>query len=721
MESSVELEAGVVGSVTTESDYNISIENCNSIADAKIFIKRDSLNIKYGPNGVGKSTIAHALFLNAQGGDALSELTPFKYRSGEQSVKPSVEGADDIKDVLVFDEHYVAQFVFQPDEVVKNSFEIFIKTPEYERGEEELDKIFESLTEIFVENKALDDVIFSFTTLRDAFALTKSGAIAKTSRGFKAVNVGGLMAEIPTNLQGFEKFLHGKDPAGWLTWQSKGKAYLAQSENCPFCSSSSLDKKVAEELSAKYESASVKNLSALRDAIDGLSQFFVPERLEQLRKITRSISGLSLEQEQFLATLRGQVETLLVKFTALKNLSFVSLRDESDVSQTLGQMKIDLDLLDALNSVGTQTIVAKFNSELDRVAEQINDINKRVGIQKSRIAKSIKQNQDEINEYLQSAGYKYSVRIEERGDSYRMILEHDDAPGHLEAAGSHLSFGERNAFALVLFMHHVRRDNPDLVVLDDPVSSFDKTKKFAILHKLFHGKNSLRDCTTLLLTHDIEPAIDVIRTSTSGQFVSAKPEVFFLQSHNGHVEEKVINSDDIMTFSQVCNANIESSADPIVKCIYLRRLFEVHGNKGAEYDVLSSLLHVRSEPSAKGDRGEFAPLEDNVRDAAMRTIREDIPEFDYAALLKELRDPEVLKKKFDATSVGYEKVQIFRIASETQPSSSTADAGFTKFVNESYHIENEYVMQLNPREFDAVPDHIVQSCEDLFPGSAKGE
>lgn len=105
----------------------------------------------------------------------------------------------------------------------------------------------------------------------------------------------------------------------------------------------------------------------------------------------------------------------------------------------------------------------------------------------------------------------------------------------------------------------------------------------------------------------------------------------------------------------------------------------------------------------------------------MRTIREDIPEFDYAALLKELRDPEVLKKKFDATSVGYEKVQIFRIASETQPSSSTADAGFTKFVNESYHIENEYVMQLNPREFDAVPDHIVQSCEDLFPGSAKGE
>lgn len=718
MANNVELDRGVVGAATSGNDYNISIENCNSIVDAKIVIKRESLNIKYGPNGVGKSTIAHALLFNSEGADALHELTPFKYRGAQQTIEPSVAGADDIKKVLVFDEHYVAQFVFQPDEVVKNSFEIFIKTPEYEQGLKELDKIFENLTRIFIENEELDDVIASFTSLRDAFALTKSGAIAKTSKGFKALNVGGRLADVPANLKGFKKFLEGKDPAGWLTWQSKGKAYLEQSENCPFCSTSSIDKEVARDLSDKYESASVKNLSALRSAIDGLSQFFVPERLEQLREITRSISGLSPEQEQFLANLRGQVETILLKFTALKNLSFVSLRDESDVSQAIGRLKIDLKLLDALNSVGTQQVVADFNEELDQVAEQIAEIKKRVGIQKSQIAKSIKQNQDEINEYLQSAGYKYSVRIEERGDSYRMILEHDDAPGHLDAAGSHLSFGERNAFALVLFMHHVRRDSPDLVVLDDPVSSFDKTKKFAILHKPFHGKSSLRDSTTLLLTHDIEPAIDVIRTATSGQFAAAQPAVFFLKSRDGHVEERSINAEDIMTFSQVCNANIESSADPIVKCIYLRRLLEVHGDKGAEYDVLSSLLHVRSEPSIKGDRGEFVPLDDKVKETAISRIRDDIPEFDYDALLEELRDPQVLRKKFDATSVGYEKVQIFRIASETRASTS-ADAAFRKFVNESYHIENEYVMQLNPREFDSVPDHIVQSCEDLFPGSAK--
>jgi energy-coupling factor transporter ATP-binding protein EcfA2 len=527
--------------------------------------------------------------------------------------------------------------------------------------------------------------------------------------------MGGKLAAIPNPLSGYEKFLHSDDPAGWLSWQSKGKSYLGLSDHCPFCSVPNVDKKTAVHVSEEYESAAVKNMSALRLVIEKLARFFVPERLKQLRKITTSLVGeLSPEQDQFLAGLRGQVETLLNKFTALKDLSFMSLRDEPDVGDALRSLKIELELLDALNSEDAQGVVGIMSAQLDEVANQINDIKRRVGIQNAQVAKSIERNQDEVNEYLRSAGYKYAVRIESSGDSYRMILEHQDAPGHLEAAGSHLSFGERNAFALVLFMHQVRRDAPDLVVLDDPVSSFDKTKKFAILHKLFHGKQSLRGFTTLLLTHDIEPAIDIVRTATSGQFQAATPAAHFLQSREGHVEEKLIKPADIMTFSQVCDVNIDSSADPVIKCIYLRRRYEVHGERGAEYEVLSSLLHVRDEPSSKGEKGEFIPLDEEQREQAIGEIQKVIPSFDYDALLAQLKDRDVLKARFEDTNVGYEKVQIFRIASALDPDASGGDAAFKKFVNESYHIENEYVMQLNPREFDAVPEHVVQACANLL-------
>ena len=118
----------------TPAEYAIVITDCNSIAEAQITLRRGSLNIKYGPNGIGKSTIAQALVLNAQGEDELQDLLPFKYRQGDSGKAPAVVGADEIKNILVFDEHYVSQFVFQPDEVVKNSFEIFIKTPEYQAG-----------------------------------------------------------------------------------------------------------------------------------------------------------------------------------------------------------------------------------------------------------------------------------------------------------------------------------------------------------------------------------------------------------------------------------------------------------------------------------------------------------------------------------------------------------------------------------------------------------
>lgn len=699
---------------TQSSDYAITITDCNSITEARITLRRESLNIKYGPNGIGKSTIARALVLNAQGDDALQDLLPFKYRQVDSGKAPVVMGAGEIKNVLVFDEHYVSQFLFQPDEVVRNSFEIFIKTPEYQEGIEELEVIFDGLRKVFLDNEALDNVIASFAELRSAFTITKSGGIAKTSKGFKALGMGGKLAMIPKPLLGFEKFLHSDDPAGWLSWQAKGKSYLQLSDNCPFCSVPNIDKKTAVHVSEEYESAAVKNMSALRLVIDKLARFFVPMRLEQLRKITTSLKDLTPEQDQFLANLRGQVETLLDKFTALKGLSFVSLRDEPDVDKALRSLKIELELLDALNSEVTQDVVGMMNEQLDHVAQQINEIRRRVGIQKAQVAKSIEQNQDEINEYLRSAGYKYAVRIESSGDSYRMILEHQDAPGHLEAAGSHLSFGERNAFALVLFMHQVRRDAPDLVVLDDPVSSFDKTKKFAILHKLFHGKQSLRGFTTLLLTHDIEPAIDIVRTATSGQFQAAGPAVHFLQSREGQVEEKPIRPAHIMTFSQVCDENIDSSADPVIKCIYLRRRYEVHGERGAEYDVLSSLLHVRDEPSSKGEKGEFLPLGKEEREQAIVEIQNVIPCFDYDVLLAQLKDREVLKAKFEDTNVGYEKIQIFRIASALDPDAPGGDAAFKKFVNESYHIENEYVMQLNPREFDAVPEHVVQACADLL-------
>lgn len=697
-------------------DLSVEIRDCNSISIANITLRRAALNIKYGPNGVGKSTIANALKLRADGPDALAVLLPFKHRGVEGAPSPSVLGADSIEKILVFNDEYVSQFVFRPDEVLKDSFEVFINTEEYRQGLSQIESLFQVLKDTFTQEEQFGATLSAFTALHDAFAVTKSGAIAKTSRVYKAIGMGSKLANVPKPLQGYKQFLDSKDPAEWITWQSKGKQFLDLSENCPFCSGTDVNKETARQVSEVYESAAMKHLSALRLVIDELGDYFEKSKLERLRGLLRSVDELSPEEGTFLANLRTQVETFLGKLTALRALSFHTLRDTDTkvVGEVLLNLKVDLPFLDALNSEKTASVVGLINDKLDEVAKRIDELRAEIGKQKGRVAALIKDNQNAVNDFLRSAGYRYRVKIEQTDTSYRMIVEHEDFTGHLEAANRHLSYGEKNAFALVLFMHHVRRIQPDLVVLDDPVSSFDKTKKFAILHQLFHGSSSIREFTTLLLTHDIEPAIDVVLNPTSGQFDIMQPIAHFLRGSAGTLQEQQIERRHISTFSQVCKDNIKASSDDVIKSIYLRRLYEVHGELGVEYDILSSLFHVRDTVSSKNQDGELTALPEDVVTVGLEKIRGWIPGFDYYTLVQGLKNPAVVKAKFDATEVGYEKVQIFRTLLAGATQAKLNDVAFQKFVNESYHIENEYVMQLNPREFDAVPEHVVSKCKSIM-------
>ena len=122
-------------------------------------------------------------------------------------------------------------------------------------------------------------------------------------------------------------------------------------------------------------------------------------------------------------------------------------------------------------------------------------------------------NSSAINEFLLCAGYNYIVAIDETADQkYKMVLKPRSVDTIVDSAKNRLSYGERNAFALVLFMFSALKENPDLVILDDPISSFDGNKKFAIINMLFLSKHSLKNRTVLLLTHEFNTVIDIIHT-----------------------------------------------------------------------------------------------------------------------------------------------------------------------------------------------------------------
>ena len=148
--------------------FSVQIRNCNSIESAEIKITKGTLNIKYGPNGLGKSSIAKAIQATVSNDGSLQELKPFKYRAVEGAFDPSVTGVEGINSVLVFDDSYVSQFAFQRDEVLKNSFDIFIKTDDFLAAMQEIEVLFQGIKATFDDNEDLSTAISDAPTSRFA-------------------------------------------------------------------------------------------------------------------------------------------------------------------------------------------------------------------------------------------------------------------------------------------------------------------------------------------------------------------------------------------------------------------------------------------------------------------------------------------------------------------------------------------------------------------------
>jgi energy-coupling factor transporter ATP-binding protein EcfA2 len=509
----------------------------------------------------------------------------------------------------------------------------------------------------------------------------------------------------------YESFIKGDAPSKWIGWQIKGNAFLKDGDTCPYCATELPEqeqKDTALAVSKEYNATAVDNLNTLKAVIERLGKYFSAACQENLGKIVMAKFELTPLEKSFLSGLKTGITALIEQLEGLREMSFYSLRGVDKIEEKLQSLKINLGMSSDLDSEETRNVVNPINDQLDELLKTVETLKIQVGKHKTMIKKTIVTNQMSINGFLRSAGYRYTVSIVEEPSSYKMKLEHEDLGEHLEMASKHLSYGERNAFALVLFMHEVNSKNPDIVILDDPISSFDKNKKFAILHQLFRGDRSLKNVTTLMLTHDLEPAIDVVK-STVGNFAGAHPQVTFLSSKLSVVKEIAITKTDLKTFASICSEIVSSDADNLIKAIYLRRHYEITDSVELEYNLLANLFKKRELPTVRSATEDTRLMTADERDNAEESIKEKIPDFDYDALLVELNDSDAMMMKYKSTNVGYEKIQLFRHIKGKHD-----DKIITKFINESYHIENEYVMQLDPRRFDSIPEYVVIECDNAL-------
>jgi ABC-type multidrug transport system ATPase subunit len=642
---------------------------------------------------------------------------PFKLRKeNPENKQPEVRGAEALQNIMCFNEEYVTQFLFKPNELQSNSFDIFIKTDAYKQREQEIEELVSNIKQLFTGNQELETLIAMLKEMGNAFKITKTG-LSKSSTGMKGLSAGNKIKHVPAGLESYTPFIQSQNSVGWIEWQTKGCDFTDLSDNCPFCTSHAADKKEQiKKVGQEYDKNTIKNLIALIGIIEKLGDYFSDNTKNTLSTIITLKDGLENEHESFLATVKKRIDDFTEKLEKLRTLSAYQFKDGEKVAEKLPAFKMDLQFFPELESTKMQDAIAPINASIDKVIEQAGQLQGKINQQRSEMKKAIERHQKDINEFLSYAGYRYEVEIAGEGEQAQLRLRHIDHDEHLSGGNQHLSFGEKNAFAIVLFMYECLSKKPDLIVLDDPISSFDKNKKYAILEMLFlrDAEACLKNKTVLMLTHDVEPIIDTIK-SLSRKFGN-QTSASFLRLSSGQISECGIVKDDVQTFSQICKNALVSGKDDIVKLIYLRRHFEIADNKGDAYQVLSNLLHkgngkergvdTREQKDAEGNHSEMKQGKFNNGCAE---ISNHLAAFSYPALLSRIADDNAMKLLYGACANGYEKLQVFRLLGL-----DVQNSVIQKFINETYHIENEFISQLDPSKFDTIPEYVVFECNRIL-------
>lgn len=694
----------------------ISLVNCNNIDSALISIAENKLNIKFAPNGTGKSTIARAITLSTGENPNLKELMPFKLKKvNPDNKEPTVIGLANVGHVMCFNEAYVTQFVFKPEELLSNSFDILIKTETYLQKEQEIEDLVAEIKKLFVNNPDLEDLISTLKEMGNAFKLTRSG-ISKASTGMKGLAGGNKIQHIPEGLELYQPFIQSSQSVGWVEWQTNGYNYAELSDNCPFCTSHAADKrKQIKKVGQEYDKTTIKNLVAIISVIQRLGDYFSDAARDKLSTITTLKDGLEKEHEDFLVDVKNQIDSFVGKLEKLRTLSGFQFKDGEKVAEVLPSFKIDLSFIEKLNSEVTLEAIRPINNSIEDMIKTAGQLQGKIVQQRREMQKVVEKHEKDINAFLSYAGYRYTVKVVGEGEKAQLKLRHIDHDEHLSGGNQHLSFGERNAFAIVLFMYECLSRKPDLIILDDPISSFDKNKKYAILEMLFRREadSCFKNKTVLMLTHDVEPIIDTVK-ALSHKF-NNQTSASFLKLNAGAIVELPIKKRDVQTFAEICSNALMSGKDDIIKLIYLRRRFEITDDKGDAYQVLSNLLH-KGNGKARGidSRGprnaeeEYPEMDQMKFDGGCAEISSYLIGFSYSDLLLRICDVSEMKNVYAACTNGYEKLQICRLIDHAEN-----DAVIEKFIKQTYHIENEFICQLDPAKFDTIPEYVVSECDKI--------
>ena len=701
---------------------NVVIKNCNNIKETSIIIEEGNLNIKFAINGTGKSTIAKALLKKDED---LSLLKPF----GKEEI-PYVECNPNIDNVELFDSDFVNKVVFNGSNVIENAFEVFIKSDKYDEQRNNINILLHELKQKIIGNEELNKLNEQLIKLSSKINYKKEKNIIDSRGMYSSIKTDKNIFNIPKELNKYSLFLSDKEKnILWSEWKNKGKTY-DYGEICPYCAEkfSGDHEKENEAFNSYYSKANVSNLTEFSNIIDNTKTYL---NTDNFKKIEKCIKENIPNTDKDLIFTKFMSEATYLKEKIYNITTFDSYKveksDISNLSNILLDLKISTNDLEYFNNENLIKSIDIINSSITEMLGKISDLQKEIGKMNSLVISKMSCCKKEINSFLKLAGFNYEFDIVKDGDEKNSItvlkyVNSDNEKIQVSDIEKHLSWGEKNAFALVLFMYYALSKNPNLIILDDPISSFDGNKKYAIINRLFCNKGDYEDSfynkTVLMLTHDFEPIIDF--------GINHKPtketNMWYLKNNNGIIQEQKINvsSDVLSTIKFYYNESINEDNNIISRICFLRKYLEhISTKKNSEenaYNILSSIIHG-DNLRKKIDDEQYEDLSVDEIENGEEWIKQFIKTFQSNKILRDNINNKYILDSYKTETNNYIKIQLFRVYLESSGNRNKLkerNSIVLKYIDEIYHIENDYIFSLDLIKFDIIPDFIINSIDEFM-------
>lgn len=699
-------------------NMEINIQNLGIIDDAKIKLLENQLTIKYGVNGIGKSTFANALRDRIEG----KELSDYKKYGTD--LMPVIEIDNLPNNAIVFNQKYVNQYLFKKEDLLNNSFEILINTEEYRKAQERLLSYFDKLEKSILKTN-LDTIITNLSEFINIFKFKPKNienvtvnTIQKTSKFEKGRTISEIISQAPVEIEEYLDLVQLRKNYEWIKWFDSGSQYILENK-CPFCRKKLNEdfEKIRDEILNLFKSTKLKDNAESKRIIENVSKYINEKDQLMLNDAINSSEVLTSEQMNEIYNICEYCNKELIKLTNLKTLNALKIKekyDEKSLIDFLKENKLTLAFYYHLDEENLKNL-EQINEDIEDLIIKAENIELVVKEFTEKLNGIIKDKSNFINEFLKISGIPYEIEIQPVNENeFKTILKSSDNTPMQEYDS--LSFGEKNAISLILFALEAEKYN--LIILDDPVSSFDNHKKFALMYYLFTSNQALfKNKTVLMLTHDFSVIVDLLYKN---EFKQIRKNCYYLQNEQGHLKESKINGNKVRnTLKQWKKKAEDENLNILLRIVNLRKYLEYNESANSSaYHILSSLEHLRSVMQKKDNQGQMVDMNSEEIEEGYKKIQETMPDFDYNNALNQLNNKNNLNKWYFEAKSSVDKLQIIRVFLQ-DVQTLTEDKVFMNFITETYHIENNEMMSLDENKFNLVPEYIMNICDQIMYKNSK--